>query len=216
MPREHFRCTLEFEPDGPTVSEKDYFFYTGRLERRKGVHLLIQAFREVHRRHPRLRLILAGHDTPTFLSNGQVVSFQDYCMNHLAWDGMDEAVKFIGRLDRRDLPPWYRGSLGAVFPSESFENFPYSCLEAMACGKGVIVSDSGGMTEMVSDGNSGLVVPAGSVEALAQAMLRFAEDPTLAAKLGQAARQRVQENFSLQPITIQTVQKYREVLTGAR
>lgn len=207
----------EFKPGGPAADLGcEYLFYTGRLERRKGVHLLLQAFREVHRRHPSLRLVLAGHDTPTFRKDGLSLPFREYARSTGLLEGLGEAVMFLGRVDRQELPPWYQGSLACVFPSEGFENFPYTCLEAMACGKAVVVTDAGGMAEMVEDGRSGFCVHAGEVAPLAEAMGRLAADRGLAQKLGLAARQRVVGEYSLPAITAQTLRRYQEVLADAR
>ncbi len=207
----------EFRPGGTAADAGcGYLFYTGRLERRKGVHLLLEAFREVHRRHPALRLVLAGHDTPTFRRDGQALPFREYARSTGLLEGLGEAVMFLGRIDRDALLPWYQGSLACVFPSEGFENFPYSCLEAMACGKAVVVTDAGGMAEMVEDGQSGFCVRAGSPAPLAQALDRLAADPELSHRIGLAARQRVLTEYSLPAITGQTLRRYEEVLADAR
>jgi glycosyltransferase involved in cell wall biosynthesis len=209
--------TEEFQPGGTAADAGcDYLFYTGRLERRKGVHLLLQAFREVHRRHPALRLVLAGHDTPTFRRDGQTLPFREYARSTGLLEGMGEAVMFLGRVDRSELPPWYQGSLACVFPSEGFENFPYSCLEAMACGKAAVVTDAGGMAEMAEDGVSGFCVRAGEAAPLAEALDRLASDRALAQRMGVAARRRVMAEYSLPSITAQTLRRYEEVLADAR
>ena len=209
--------TEEFQPGGTSADAGcDYLFYTGRLERRKGVHLLLEAFREVHRHHPALRLILAGHDTPTFRLEGQTLPFREYARSTGLLEGLGESVMFLGRVDRADLPPWYHGSLACIFPSEGFENFPYTCLEAMSCGKAVVVTDAGGMAEMVENGESGFCVRAGEASALAEAMGRLAADRELARRMGSAARQRVLAEYSLPAITGQTLRRYQEVLADAR
>lgn len=204
--------TDEFSPEGACRPEGPYFFYTGRLEKRKGVHLLIQAFRRVCHRQPDIRLVLAGHDTPTFTLNGKAVFFQEFMDATGMLEGIADRVEFLGKVDRRQLPPLYRGSLACVFPSETFENFPYSCLEAMSCGKAAIVSDSGGMAEMVQPDRSGQIVPAGEIDALAEAMLALAASPGAARRMGEAARQRVLEEYSMDRMTAATLAFYREVL----
>jgi len=203
------RC---FTPDGPRADHPPYLFFTGRLERRKGVHVLLQAFRGIHQRHPELRLVLAGHDTPTFRLNGANLHFKEYANRTGLLAGLDDAVEFLGRVDRLELPPWYRGSLACVFPSADFENFPYTCLEAMACGRPAVVTDAGGMAEMVEDGRSGLCVPAGSPEALEAAIERLVTEPSLAQQLGAGARQRVIEAYNLAAVARRTLAVYREVL----
>jgi len=121
-------------------------------------------------------------------------------------------VEFLGRVDRLELPPWYRGSLACVFPSADFENFPYTCLEAMACGRPAVVTDAGGLAEMVEDGRSGLCVPAGSPEALEAAIERLVTEPSLAQQLGAGARKRVIEAYNLAAVARRTLAVYREVL----
>lgn len=203
------RC---FSPDGPRAEHPPYLFFTGRLERRKGVHVLLQAFRWIHERHPELRLVLAGHDTPTFRLGGETLYFQEYARRTGLLAGLDGVVEFLGRMDRLDLPPWYRGSIACVFPSSDFENFPYTCLEAMACGRPAVVTDAGGMAEMVEDGRSGLCVPAGSPEALGAALERLVADPAFAQQLGAGARRRVVDTYNLTAVTRQTLAVYHEVL----
>jgi len=204
--------TREFSPEGPRSDLGRYFFYTGRLERRKGVHILLAAFRQIQQEFPDLKLVLAGHDTPTYQLAGKEVFFKEYAAANGLLDSLVESLVFLGKVDRRDLPPLYRGSLACVFPSESFENFPYSCLEAMACGKGAIVTDAGGMAEMVEDGRSGHCVAAGSIEALVGAMRTFAADPGLAARLGEGARQRVMAEYTMARITQRTLEVYLEAM----
>ena len=69
-------------------------------------------------------------------------------------------------------------------------------LEAMACGRPVIVTDTPGMRDYVRHGRDGLLVPPGDVRALAAEILRVLTDPGLAAELGQAARAAVEETFN--------------------
>lgn len=207
--------TCEFQPEGPPASDLDgdYFFYTGRLERRKGVHLLLAAFQQIHRQIPGVRLVLAGHDTPTFLLDGSHVPFLDYARATGLLDGIEDKVIFLGRIDRRRLPPFYRSSLACVFPSEEFENFPYSCLEALACGRAAIVTDSGGMSEMVVSGECGECVPAGEVPALAEALLRMGSDPARCRQMGLQARRRVMEEYGMDVVANRMLSFYREVLS---
>lgn len=209
--------TDEFTPDGPAAGAGKYLFYTGRLEKRKGVHVLLEAFGRIHQQIPEVRLVLAGHDTPTFtLPDRKEVFFMEYARQKGLLDGLSERVEFLGKVDRRQLPPLYRGSLGCVFPSASFENFPYSCLEAMSCGKAAIVTDAGGMAEMVENDRSGICVPAGSVEKLAEAMLRLAGSTEIAGQMGREARQRVLSEYSMEKMTGKTVELYQEVIDNER
>ena len=78
------------------------------------------------------------------------------------------------------------------------EGISNAVLEAMACGLPVVTTDCGGMREAVTDGVEGFVVPVMDSEAMAAALARLAHDPDLRARMGQAGRQRVLQDFTLQ------------------
>ena len=88
----------------------------------------------------------------------------------------------------------------------------HTVLQAMAMGKPAVVIATGSMLEIVEDGNTGLVVPKKSVGALAAAIERLLRDPPLARKMGQAARQRVAEQFSMDRLVKQTLRMYAEAV----
>jgi len=107
--------------------------------------------------------------------------------------GIRERVVFAGRRD--DVPGLMAGCEVVCLPSRA-EGLPLVLLEAMAQGKPVVASAVGGVPELVVDGETGLLVPPGDVEALAQALRRVLGDPELARRLGEAGRRRVRERFS--------------------
>lgn len=204
----------QFKPEGPAKNEGNYFFYTGRLERRKGVHVLIDAFARVAPKFPGLRLLLAGAETPTFEHEGKNLPFQEFVRAKGMLRGIEDRVVFLGRVDYATLPEWYRGSLACVYPSINFENFPYTCLEALSCGNAVIATDSGGMSEMIRHDESGLVVKPGDTDALVAAMTQLAGDPGRAKALGAAARQRVLTEYALEPVTRRMLDVFDRAMMG--
>src|SRR5262249_47061764 len=155
-------------------------------------------------------LHLAGHDTPTFGSNGQALTFHDYLAKLPLREGTRARVRFLGRLPLEGLIPHYQAAYACVVPSVGFENFPNACLEAMACGRPVVVSDRGGMVEMVEDGVSGLHVPAGDVDALADALRYLGTHPEEAERLGAAARRVVLERYASARIVERTLALYED------
>jgi glycosyltransferase involved in cell wall biosynthesis len=108
--------------------------------------------------------------------------------------GLESTVQLRG--PRRDVPDLLAGADVFVLASRS-EGGPISVLEAMAAGLPVVASDVGGVRELVADGTTGLLVPAGDPDALAAALKRLLADPELRRRLGAAGRERAAERFDL-------------------
>ncbi len=196
--------------------EGKVFLFTGRLERRKGVDLLVQAFDRVAKDLPGFELHLAGHDTPTFGHNGEALTFHGYLATLPLREETRSRIRFLGRLSLEELIPHYQAAYACVVPSVSFENFPNACLEAMACGRPVVVTDQGGTVEMVEHGESGLHVPAGDVEALARSLRFLGENPEEAERIGAGARRVVLERYATDRIVERTLALYERVIARAR
>jgi glycosyltransferase involved in cell wall biosynthesis len=195
---------------GPKV-----FLFTGRLEHRKGVHVLAKAFDRVARELPDVELHLAGHDTPTFARNGHVVHFKEYLEDLDLAAGSRARMKFLGRKTLDELIPLYQSAYACIIPSVSFENFPNSCLEAVACGKAVIVTDAGGMVEMAPDRVCGLHVKAGDVDTLADAIRFLAEHPDETARFGRGSRATVLERYATGRMVSKIVAAYEKLIAKA-
>jgi len=95
-------------------------------------------------------------------------------------------VRFLGAATRHEVLELFAASDAAIL-SSSWENFPHTVVEALAVGTPVIATDVGGVSEVVRDGENGLLVPAGDPEALAGAVRRLAGDAELAERLRAAA-----------------------------
>lgn len=160
--------------------------------------ILLRAFAQI-RRGPRLILIGEG---PT----------RSRCEKLACQLGIRDQVEFLG--DRKDVPSLLASSQVFVLAS-TFEMSPVSILEAMRAGLAVIASNSGGACEAIVEGESGLLVPSGSAEALAQALSRVLENRDLRIRLGHAARQRFEQHFLFAHQAALTRSVYLEVLFGA-
>jgi glycosyltransferase involved in cell wall biosynthesis len=95
------------------------------------------------------------------------------------------------------------------------ESCPYSLIEAMALGKPIVASSVPGILDMVSDGVDALLVRPGDPKALASAMQRILDDPSLGQKLGSAAAQGAQERFSLARMCQETEQYFEQVVAAS-
>jgi glycosyltransferase involved in cell wall biosynthesis len=109
-----------------------------------------------------------------------------------------------------ELPARYAAAHVVVVPSLARETFGLAALEGLACGRPVIVSDRGGLPEVV--GSAGLVVPAGDVEALAAALAELLGDPARRLALGEQAAARARESFAWGPIA----ERYLALMRCAR
>jgi glycosyltransferase involved in cell wall biosynthesis len=138
----------------------------------------------------------------------------------LVGDGPDRAalepltsdrIRFTG--ERNDVPALLATASAFVLSSRS-EGLPISVIEAMAAGLPVVASDVGGMGELVEDGATGILVPAGDVEALADALARIVGDAELRTALGDAGRRRAEQLFDLPAFRQAHLDLYRAQLTA--
>lgn len=110
--------------------------------------------------------------------------------------GIADKVKFMGYVDNAKLPEVYSSVSVSVSVSVSdSESFGVVAVEAMACECPVITSDADGFTEVVENGVTGLIVPKRNIEATADAIQRFIDDPSLRSKMGTEGRKRVLRFF---------------------
>jgi len=123
------------------------------------------------------------------------------------------AVELLG--ERDDVPALLARSDVFVLPSRS-EGMPMSVLEAMAAELPVVASAVGGVPELVSDGETGALVPPGDPEALAAALAPLVADAGMRARLGRAGRERVQREFGLDACRRAHLEVYRTSLGASR
>lgn len=171
-------------PPAPTI------LYFGRLERRKGVHLLVEAAHQLLRDGLDLRVRFIGADTAT----GPMGSSMLEHLRSLAGPAHRDRFTFEGPRPRAELADIVRGITAAgglcCFPS-LWENFPNACVEAMALGAAVVGSDAGGMAEIIEPAATGLLFPSGDAVALAGAIRRLLADHALRASISSAAPARI-------------------------
>lgn len=122
------------------------------------------------------------------------------------------SVRFLGFVD--DVPSLLHSCDVVAFPTlpELSEGFGLAALEAMAAARPVIATDVGPLPELVGDGQAGVIVPAGSVDGLAEALVRLAKDGELRARLGKRGRQRAAAEYSLDSMVDRTLEVYGELV----
>jgi glycosyltransferase involved in cell wall biosynthesis len=127
--------------------------------------------------------------------------------------GLADRVELLGMRD--DVPRLLQHAEVLVHPATWGEAFGFTVTEGMAAGCGVIATRTGGIPEIITDGEDGLLVPPGDAGALAQAIDRLADDPGLCARLAAAARRTVERAFSLSRCVRQHVDCMEEVAAAA-
>jgi glycosyltransferase involved in cell wall biosynthesis len=123
--------------------------------------------------------------------------------------GLESAVELLGE---RDDVPELLGTGDIFVLSSHSEGLPLSILEAMAAGLPVVASNVGGVSEVVVDGETGLLVPPSDAQSLAAAIERLLEDPVLRQRLGEAGRIRIAQDFDLAAVQQAHLDLYRRVL----
>jgi glycosyltransferase involved in cell wall biosynthesis len=182
--------------------------FVGRLERRKGVDLLLDAFASVRERDPEARLTLAGQDS---LNTETAETYRAGFERRAAGDpGLAGAVTFLGPVSAERLSELYAGCDVVCAPSR-YESFGLVAVEAMAFGKPVVACATGGTVEVVRDGVDGLLAPADDAPALAERLARLLADRRSRERLGASGRQRFEEAYDLPVAARRIAAAYREV-----
>ncbi len=160
--------------------------YFGRLERRKGVDVLVRAALELLGSGEHVRFRFIGSDTQTAPGGGSMLAH----LQGLARGPHLSRFSFESPRPRLGLARAIRGADVCCFPSR-WENFPNACLEAMSLGALVVASNAGGMGEIIEDRRSGLLFDSGSVDSLASALRLALHDDSARSQIRAEAPPRV-------------------------
>jgi glycogen synthase len=198
---------LTFHPDRMAT----YVTFMGKLEVRKGVLEIAQAIPAVLSAVPSARFRFVGRA----LRHPATGEPLDLTMRRLAGRSASARMEFVGAVTHDRIASYLLDTTIGVFPSY-WENFPYVCLETMAAGCAVVGSSAGGMSEIIEDGRSGLLVPPRNYEAIAKSVIALLLDHKERAAMGAAARTRVTLAYSPQAIGPLQEASYGRALTQAR
>lgn len=168
--------------------------FAGQWIGRKGLEVLLEAWRALKPTLPNCELYLAGG--PSLWKNVSAVADADDLAARVQHMERRQLLHSVGALPRSAMPEFWNSVDVAVVPS-LYEPFGLVALEALACGVPVIAAAAGGLKEIVTDGECGLLIPPGDAAALAGAMRLLVTDESLRFRLAAGARLRAQE-FSLQ------------------
>jgi len=179
----------------PLPEGRARFILAARLLRDKGIREYVAAARFLRADFPDTRFLLLGglDDNPAAISRGEVEAWVE--------EGL---IEWPGHVPVR---PWLELSSVFVLPSYYREGVPRSTQEAMAMGRPVVTTDAPGCRETVIEGLNGFLVPPRDPEALAQAMRRFLETPSLISEMGAESRKLAEERFDIHVQNSKLLQK---------
>jgi len=160
--------------------------FVGRMVWTKGVDILIEAHRRLAAKGTNLHIELCGTSDPENPRTIPNETLRDW--------GSRSGVSWNGRVE--NIAGFWRSIDICVVPSRGGEGLPRSLLEAAACGRPIITTNVPGCRYFVRDGVEGLIVPPDDAEALAVALAKLINDPGLAQRMGNAARQRLLSGFT--------------------
>jgi glycosyltransferase involved in cell wall biosynthesis len=158
-----------------------------RLSPEKGAHHLLAAMAELVAVMPAVKLLIVGDGPQRESLHHQAVELG--IERHIVWTGMLLRTEALLHMDLADV---------VVMPSQWEEGFGLTAIEAMAFGKPVVASNTGGLREVLTDGQDGILTPVGNSRELANAIITILTDATACGRMGRAARQNVEERFSLE------------------
>jgi len=193
--KDYLAKSLGISPAAPVIG------FVGRLTREKGIREIITAFSQLRRKWSSLRLLLVGDfedgDPVEPITLQQVET--DPGIVHVGW--VSDTAPYYGLMDVLVLPSYREG-------------FPYTPLEAQACGVPVVTTTATGAVDSVVDGVTGFHVPVGDWEALAAKIDQLLCDPELRSRMGQRGRERVVREFRQEVVGQALIEEYGRLLRG--
>lgn len=168
-----------------------------KLRYEKGIDVLLQAWRIVQAQEPTARLVIVG--------DGPIHKQLERLAQELQ---IAQSVEFTGL--KSDVPQQLQRGLINILPSR-WEGMPNALLEAMASGRACIATHVSGSEDLIEPGINGLLVESEQYEHMAQAILTLLHNPTLARRYGQAARHKVEQEYTLEYVTNRYIEVYRRI-----
>jgi glycosyltransferase involved in cell wall biosynthesis len=203
--------------------------FVSKVTPEKGLHVLLESFKEVVERYPSVRLEIVGSLNPwpmgltIWLSEDSRVqklasfyrkgssTYLDYLKHRLVSLNISNNVTFHGRISHEQAVKFYQAADVFVQPSVISEAFGMGIIEAMACQVPVVATKVGGIPEIVENGKTGLLVEPGDSHALANAILELLSHEDLRRKMGKIGWKRV-ESFSWDNIVTNLVRLYGDMV----
>jgi glycogen synthase len=188
-------------------TDEKVVLFVGRLEKRKGVDVLLKAIPQILKEYPTVTFVLVGSDTPTSPIGS---SYKGYILKKSESNGYGKHIQIVDFISEEDLIAYYYNCDIFVAPSR-YESFGLVFLEAMACSKPAVGTRIGGIPEVIEDGKTGILVPLGDSIALKNVLVDLLTNDKKRVQLGANARLRVERDFTDIAMANKTLRVFEEV-----
>jgi glycosyltransferase involved in cell wall biosynthesis len=185
---------------------KRLILFVGHFGLRKGIFFAIRAMTKVREEFPDAHLVCVG-GTPAWLGQND---YRSVLEGEMRRNGVEDCVSLLNAVQNTQLVEFYRHSEVFVLPTY-YEAFPKVVVEAMACGKPIVATRTGGIPELVKDGENGFLVPFGSTEAISSRLMTILGDNTLRGAMGRRGREIVEKEFTWRAVAQRTKAAYDEL-----
>jgi len=203
----------EIKPDAifkkyPELRDREVLFHPARMGLAKGCDVSIKALRRVKERFPKVILVLAG--------TKNIIDWGLSQQKDIAY--MTSLIKFLGLKDNvmidsyplTDMPGLYAASWACMYPSTASEPFGLTMLEALASAKPMVVTEAGGMPEIIKNGINGFIVPVKDFESLSSRLIEILANKELRDRLGYTGREMVEQQYTKEIVAENTLNLYHK------
>lgn len=191
-----------FFSESPADKDPHRILYTGVLNRNKNIGLLIRAVSRLRKSGREFSVEVAGGFKDPY--------FEESLQRELSLSGCEDLFTFHGWLTQPELAALHQQA-GLLVLTSLQENMPVCIAEAMSAGTVVVASDVGAVSEMITDGVSGILYPSDDIDALCHILKTLYDNPQLIPSMAQAARQEAREKFNPARVARQTIGFYEQV-----
>ena len=194
----------------PQLRGKHIVFHPARIGLAKGCDVSVKAMGIVKQKYPDIMLVLAGAKNIIDWGGTQQKDIA-YLVGLVKHFEMDKNV-LIDMYSLDEIRQLYEISDVCLYPSTSPEPFGLTMLEAMSMAKAMVVTNMGGMPEIIRDGINGFVIPVRDFEALAAKICQLIEDTKLRNRFGYTGRQMIESHYTKEMVTNETLGIYKRFL----
>jgi len=192
----------------PILRNKKVIFHPARMGLAKGCDVSIKALRIVKQHFPDVVLVLAG---TKYIIDWSLTQQKDiaYVVNLVESLNLRNNV-LIEAFPLAEMPGIYAASSVCIYPSTSSEPFGLTMLEALASSKPMVVTEAGGMPEIIKDGINGFIVPVKDFESLGSRIVQLLSSRELRDRLGWTGRRMVEQHYTKESVAENTLGLYRD------